>query len=72
MSEWLIGRQEIADYAKVSVWTVTAMQKAGLTCSGGKKKGSPPRCKPIDVDNFFNDNPDFCASDYNRPRIRHL
>tara|TARA_R100000773_G_scaffold29104_1_gene24994 strand:- start:10513 stop:10731 length:219 start_codon:yes stop_codon:yes gene_type:complete len=72
MSEWLVGRQEIADYAGVSVWTVTAMQKAGLQASGGKVKGSPPRTKKNWVDEFFEKNPDFVASDYNRPRIRSI
>ena len=42
MSDWLIGRQEIADYSRVSVWTVTAMLKAGLNCYSGTGRGSQP------------------------------
>ena len=75
MSDWLIGRQEISDYARVSVWTVTAMLKAGLQSSGGGKKGLEPRTKKEWVDKFFIDNPKFNASEYNRktkPRIRSI
>jgi|TARA_Y100000004_G_scaffold121532_1_gene136621 hypothetical protein len=74
MSDWLIGRQEIADYAVCSTWTVTAMLKAGLKASGGKVKGSPPRTKKEYVDQFFIDNPDFNASKFHKPkpRIRSL
>jgi hypothetical protein len=60
----LIGRKEIASYAQCSVWTVTAMIKAGLVCSGGKIKGKPPVTKTTDVDNFFRDNTDFTARSY--------
>lgn len=70
--DWLIGRQEIADYAKVSVWTVTAMMKAGLECSGGKVRGSPPRTTKTRVDNFYTSNPDFVASDYIKPKMRQI
>lgn len=75
MSDWLVGRQEIADYARVSVWTVTAMVKAGLQCSGGGKKGSEPRAKKEWVDSFFEERPNFSASEHNRrskPRVRSL
>ena len=72
MSDILVGRDEIADYAKCSVWTVTAMIKAGLRCSGGKTKGSPPRTTKKDVDDFFKYKKDFVASDYHtsKPRCR--
>lgn len=74
MNEWLIGRQEIADYCGCSTWTVTAMLKAGLQASGGKINGSPPRTKKEWVDNFFISNPNFVANDYHKPkpRIRSL
>lgn len=74
MSDHLIGRQEIADYARVSVWTVTAMIKAGLVCYTGGRRGSPPRTTAENVDNFFKDNPNFVASDYHKPtpRCRNL
>lgn len=74
MSDILIGRQEIADYAKCSTWTVTAMIKAGLRCSGGQVKGSPPRTTTKNVDDFFKYKKDFRASDYHapKPRIRSL
>lgn len=74
MSQYLIGRQEIADYARVSVWTVTAMIKAGLVCYGGQIRGHPPRTTKAEVDNFIRLNPDFVASDYHKPkpRIRHI
>lgn len=64
MSKRLIGRQEIATYAGVSVWTVTAMIKAGLRCSGGKVKGSPPVTNTLHVDKFFEENLDFTARSY--------
>lgn len=64
MSERLVGRQEIASYAKCSVWTVTAMIKAGLRCSGGRKKGKPPVTNTCHVDNFFEENLDFTARSY--------
>ncbi len=70
MSDWLIGRQEIADYSRVSVWTVTAMLKAGLNCYSGTGRGSQPRTTKQDVNNFFKDNPDFIASDYHKPKPR--
>ena len=73
MSDWLVGRQEIADYAKCSTWTVTAMVKAGLRCSGGKVKGSPPRTTKKDVDDFLKYKRDFRASDYHsKPKMRFL
>ena len=53
MSDWLIGRQEIADYSRVSVWTVTAMLKAGLICYSGAGRGSPPRTTKQDVKCFI-------------------
>ena len=70
----LIGRQEIADYCRCSTWTVTAMIKAGLKCSGGKTKGSPPRTTTDDVYNFFKYKQDFKASDYhsNKPNVKYL
>ena len=74
-SDWLVGRKEIAHYAGVSCWTVTAMIKAGLQSSGGHIKGSPPRTKKEWVDKFFEESPDFVASHYNkppRPRVRSL
>lgn len=52
-SEWLVGRKAIADYAKVSVGYVSAMRKAGLKVLAGY------RCKPEDVDRFFEMNPKF-------------
>ena len=64
MSDYLIGRKEIANYARVSVWTVTAMVKCGLECSGGRKKGSPPITTKNKVDNFFKENLDFTANKY--------
>ena len=70
--EWLIGRQEIADYAKCSVWTVTAMMKAGLICYGGRVRGSQPRTTTSNVDEFYMNNSDFVASDYHKPRIRNI
>ena len=68
--DWLIGRQEIADYSQCSTWTVTAMLKAGLRASGGKVKGSPPRTKPEWVDEFFVENPNFIAREYHNPKLR--
>lgn len=69
MSEWLVGRQEIADYAKCSVWTVTAMIKAGLECSGGNIGGSPPKTTKLNVDKFYKNNPNFIASHYHKAKI---
>tara|TARA_Y100000361_G_scaffold140853_1_gene145381 strand:- start:5485 stop:5697 length:213 start_codon:yes stop_codon:yes gene_type:complete len=60
----LIGRKEIARYAGCSVWTVSAMIKAGLQCSGGGVKGKPAITKKEFVDEFFIDNPKFIARDY--------
>tara|TARA_B100002019_G_scaffold293349_1_gene320329 strand:- start:1497 stop:1718 length:222 start_codon:yes stop_codon:yes gene_type:complete len=60
----LIGRKEIANYANVSVWTVSAMVKAGLNCSGGKKKGKPPITTKQAVDEFLIDNKNFVARKY--------
>ena len=68
MSDLVFGRQEIGDYAKVSVWTVTAMIKAGLECSGGNIGGSPPRTTKLNVDKFYKNNPNFIASHYHRSR----
>lgn len=70
-SPWLVGRQEIADYAKCSTWSVTMMIKAGLRCYGGKVRGSEPRTKEQWVDDFFEENPDFKASRH-RVRVRVL
>ena len=64
MNDRLVGRKEIAEYAKCSVWTVTAMIKAGLRCSGGRKKGKPPVTNTYHVDNFFEENLDFTARSY--------
>lgn len=64
MSEHLIGRKEISNYARVSVWTVTAMIKAGLECTGGRKKGKPPITTKSNVDDFFKNNVAFVARDY--------
>lgn len=72
MSEWLVGRQEIADYARTSKWTVTAMIHAGLKCSGGRIKGSEPRTKTEWVDTFFENNPNFIASHYHRRTEKRL
>ena len=63
-SPWIVGRQAIGDYANVSVAVVTAMIKAGLKCSGGKKKGLEPRSKAEWIDEFFEDNPNFIARNY--------
>ena len=64
-SPWLIGRQEIADYAGgICPNGVTAMIKAGLKCYGGKKKGSTLRSKAEWVDDFFKEHPDFIPSRY--------
>lgn len=71
-TNWLVGRQEIADYAKTSKWTVTAMIHAGLRCSGGRVKGSEPRTKPKWVDEFFENNPNFVASHYHKPTQKRL
>lgn len=60
----LIGRKEIAYYIGCSVWTVSAMVKAGLKCSGGGMKGKPAMTKKEWVDDFFVDNPDFVARKY--------
>lgn len=60
----LIGRKEIASYSGCSVWTVSAMIKAGLKCSGGGIKGKPAITKKEYVDNFFDENPSFIARDY--------
>lgn len=60
----LVGRKEIASYARCSVWTVTAMIKAGLKCSGGRVKGRPPVTKTCHVDKFFEDHIDFTARKY--------
>lgn len=59
----LIGRKEIANHARCSVWTVTAMIKAGLKCSGGKIKGKPPITTKESVDDFLL-NHDFVARNY--------
>lgn len=59
----LIGRKEIASHARCSVWTVTAMIKAGLKCTGGKIKGKPPITTKETVDNFLL-NKDFVARNY--------
>lgn len=74
MSDYLIGRKEIAAYARVSVWTVTAMLKAGLEYYGVQRKGSQVRTTKLAVDNFFKNNPEFIASDYHKPapRIRNI
>tara|TARA_R110001632_G_scaffold220968_1_gene351217 strand:+ start:2052 stop:2285 length:234 start_codon:yes stop_codon:yes gene_type:complete len=71
-NEWLIGRQEIATYSRVSKWTVTAMIHAGLRCSGGKIKGSEPRARPEWVDIFFETHPNFVASHYHGRKPKHL
>lgn len=70
-SPWLVGRQEIADYAKCSPWSVTMMIKAGMQCYGGKVRGSEPRVRREWVDEFFKNNPDFVASRYHL-RVRVL
>lgn len=66
-SPYLIGRAAIASYAGCCESNVTAMIKAGLNCQGGRAKGCPPRCTPLDVDRFFRDHPNFVAVDYKRP-----
>jgi len=68
---WLVGRQQIADYANCSPWSVTMMIRAGMHCHGGKISGSEPRAKREWVDAFFEENPDFVASRY-RVRVRIL
>lgn len=70
MSDWLIGRQEIADYARVSVWSVTAMAKAGLVFYGKQCRGSSIRTTKKNVDEFFINNPDFTAAHYHKPSPR--
>lgn len=59
----LIGRKEIASHARCSVWSVTAMIKAGLKCTGGKIKGKPPITTKEIVDDFLL-NKDFVARNY--------
>lgn len=59
---WLVGRQQIADYANCSTWTVTMMIRAGMKCLGGRVKGSEPRTKKEWVDKFFEDHEDFSPS----------
>jgi len=71
-TNWLVGRQEIGQYARVSTWTVTAMIHAGLKCSGGRVKGSEPRTKCDWVDDFFEKHPNFIASHYHRKGIKKL
>jgi hypothetical protein len=70
-SPWLVGRQQIADYANCSPWTVTMMLKAGLRCYGGGRNGAEARTKREWVDDFFENNPDFVASRH-RVRVRFL
>ena len=70
MSNWLLGRQEIADYARVSVWTVTAMIKAGLKIYNEPKKGIEPRTTKEDVDNFFKQHSNFVAREWHKPNVR--
>ena len=66
-SEALIGRQEIADYAKVSTWTVTCMIKQGLKVYGTKRV---PRCLKDSVDCFYLENQEFSTRKfYKRPKV---
>jgi hypothetical protein len=65
----LIGRKEIACYAGCSVWTVTAMIKAGLKCTGGKIKGKPPITKKEYVDDFLHTQ-EFVARNYLKKQKR--
>ena len=68
-SAWLIGRQEIADYAQCSTWTVTMMIKAGMKCEGGKIRGSEPHAMCEWIDEFRRNNPNFSAKRIARVRV---
>lgn len=65
-SPWLVGRQEIADYAKCSPWMVTMMLEAGLRTANKRGRGVEPRTKSDWVDLFFETNPNFVARRYRR------
>ena len=43
---------------------------AGLRCHGGRVSGKEPRVRPEWIDEFFSENPNFCASNYSKTRSR--